>query len=431
MRSLGLVVAVAVLVNGCFCIIPPVVCTPNNCNGCCGPNNTCNRGTASDACGSNGNTCITCTPIQECRTGVCATVSVGGGAGGGSGGGTGGGTGGGGGGTTDGGVDAGLPMNPVLLVDRTTLHFGQEFGLGTWTGSSPTDTLLVSNGGQQPLMVTAVMPTGGDATAFTLVRPATITLNSGEQSYIRLAFAPGQARAYSATLALTSNAGAPVNVTLSGLGVAPTGPVSSPQNPECDGFGGCSRPSVALQQNAWVQYTEDGRTLDDVDDADGDGREDSLDNCPFASNRDQLDGDGDGVGNSCDNCAAAANFPQLDVDADGIGDSCDADLDGDSVANATDNCPRFPTPRSSTPTPISPGTRATATTMATAFWTPLTPARSFPAALRGRAAAPTPTPTAPRTAGTTAWAPRTGRSSTRTPTGWETCAMPTSTTTAC
>ncbi len=100
----------------------------------------------------------------------------------------------------------------------------------------------------------------------------------------------------------------------------------------CTG-GGCS---------VWVAYTDDGKTLAYTDDADGDGKADDVDNCPFSSNRDQLDGDGDGVGSACDNCGALANWSQLDVDGDGQGDVCDVDLDGDGAANALDNCPAIP-----------------------------------------------------------------------------------------
>jgi MYXO-CTERM domain-containing protein len=96
--------------------------------------------------------------------------------------------------------------------------------------------------------------------------------------------------------------------------------------------------------SVWVAYTDDGKTLAYTDDADGDGKADDQDNCPFASNRDQLDGDGDGVGDSCDNCAAGSNFAQLDGDGDGLGDICDGDIDGDSILNAIDNCPLIPNP---------------------------------------------------------------------------------------
>jgi MYXO-CTERM domain-containing protein len=88
--------------------------------------------------------------------------------------------------------------------------------------------------------------------------------------------------------------------------------------------------------------TDDGKTLAYTDDADGDGKADDVDNCPFSSNRDQLDGDGDGVGDVCDNCPGASNFGQLNTDGDGQGDVCDDDLDGDGVANTADNCPSVP-----------------------------------------------------------------------------------------
>jgi len=119
-------------------------------------------------------------------------------------------------------------------------------------------------------------------------------------------------------------------------------------NPECLGTecgkpkeegGGCG---CGCGCSVWVAYTDDGKTLAYTDDADGDGKADSVDNCPFASNRDQLDADGDGVGSACDNCAALSNFSQLDTDGDTMGDSCDGDLDGDAVDNAADNCQFIP-----------------------------------------------------------------------------------------
>jgi hypothetical protein len=91
-----------------------------------------------------------------------------------------------------------------------------------------------------------------------------------------------------------------------------------------------------------VAYTDDGKTLSYTDDADGDGKADGFDNCPFASNRSQDDGDGDGVGDMCDNCAGFSNFAQFDTDGDGRGDVCDSDLDGDLVENALDNCVALP-----------------------------------------------------------------------------------------
>ena len=50
------------------------------------------------------------------------------------------------------------------------------------------------------------------------------------------------------------------------------------------------------------------------------------------------DGDGDGVGDLLDNCPETANEDQSDIDRDGIGDVCDDDIDGDSILNDDDNC---------------------------------------------------------------------------------------------
>ncbi|MBX3045706.1 MAG: right-handed parallel beta-helix repeat-containing protein [Anaerolineales bacterium] len=79
-------------------------------------------------------------------------------------------------------------------------------------------------------------------------------------------------------------------------------------------------------------------------DTDGDGVEDSLDNCPLVANADQADSDGNGVGDACeppasvdtdgdgiqdslDNCPLVANADQADSDGDGVGDACDTTTD--------------------------------------------------------------------------------------------------------
>jgi hypothetical protein len=126
---------------------------------------------------------------------------------------------------------------------------------------------------------------------------------------------------------------------------AQTGSVN---NPECLGTrcgaprevgGGCG---CGCGCSVWVNYTDDGVTLSYTDDADGDGKADGADNCPYASNRLQEDGDGDRVGDACDNCSAVSNLQQLDTDGDGRGDDCDTDDDGDGREDDQDNCARIP-----------------------------------------------------------------------------------------
>lgn len=69
-------------------------------------------------------------------------------------------------------------------------------------------------------------------------------------------------------------------------------------------------------------------------DADNDGVNDFLDNCPNTANPGQNDWNNDGVGNACqdsdgdtvlddiDNCIQTSNTDQVDCNADGIGDAC-------------------------------------------------------------------------------------------------------------
>ena len=95
-------------------------------------------------------------------------------------------------------------------------------------------------------------------------------------------------------------------------------------------------------------------------DSDGDGWEDSVDNCPLVENPDQLDGDGDGQGDACDqdddgdgvldsndNCPQLSNPDQTDSDSDGSGDVCDLDDDDDGVVDSADNCPTLGNPNQS------------------------------------------------------------------------------------
>jgi hypothetical protein len=51
------------------------------------------------------------------------------------------------------------------------------------------------------------------------------------------------------------------------------------------------------------------------------------------------DSDGDGIDDSIDNCVSVSNADQVDTDLDDIGNACDADDDGDNVIDSQDAFP--------------------------------------------------------------------------------------------
>ena len=83
-------------------------------------------------------------------------------------------------------------------------------------------------------------------------------------------------------------------------------------------------PPVVEEEEAPAVVEEEEPPAVEVADDDGDGVENSQDNCPTLANADQVDADNDGVGDDCDNCRLTANADQADSpDADAIGNACD------------------------------------------------------------------------------------------------------------
>lgn len=102
--------------------------------------------------------------------------------------------------------------------------------------------------------------------------------------------------------------------------------------------------AVACDQIMTDDPNSNQNTNTSMNDPDGDGLGNDMDNCPNLSNPSQGDVDGDDVGNSCDNCTDEPNADQLDGDGDGVGDACDncpttpnndqADSDDDGLGDA-------------------------------------------------------------------------------------------------
>lgn len=66
-----------------------------------------------------------------------------------------------------------------------------------------------------------------------------------------------------------------------------------------------------------------------ITDRDGDGVENSIDNCPDDKNADQGNEDGDPFGDVCDPCPQLADTAIADKDGDHIGDACDPNAAAD------------------------------------------------------------------------------------------------------
>ena len=98
-----------------------------------------------------------------------------------------------------------------------------------------------------------------------------------------------------------------------------------------------------------LAFILDQGVIPEQSDNDGDGIENSFDNCPNKPNSDQKDSDEDGFGDECDNAPLVKNTNQADEDKDSIGDVIDncltisnpdqSNRDGDVLG---DECDKFP-----------------------------------------------------------------------------------------
>jgi len=117
-----------------------------------------------------------------------------------------------------------LPQKPQIKFDRSSLGFGQEFGTGTFVGTSVPESLQITNGGQDPLTISSVTLTGDDTSVYTIVSGGAMPagpVKSNDMTFVQILFAPTAVKLYTATLNIVSNAENEPNAMLmvSGKGV--------------------------------------------------------------------------------------------------------------------------------------------------------------------------------------------------------------------
>lgn len=123
---------------------------------------------------------------------------------------------------------------PALSASATTLSFGQVA-----VGSQAIKTVTVTSTGTAPATISAGSITGTGYTATYAGVPvqnlsAPLTLQPGQQVSFDVVFDPSQASTSNGQLSLSTNTGSPVNVSLSGTGIANTYPALTLSAPSLD-----------------------------------------------------------------------------------------------------------------------------------------------------------------------------------------------------
>ncbi len=223
-------------------------------------------------------------------------------------------------------------------------------------GDSFTYTVSDDDGGTSaPATVTLTISSVNDLP--TLSTPANATINRNTSTG---AIAVTVADVETAAAALTLQASTD-NATLFPLANIVTGGIDANRTvtltPATDQVGSATVTLKVIDGDAGETTTTFTITVQ-IPDADGDGFNDDLDNCPLVANADQLDTpDGDGIGNVCDpdrdndgiindtEISNGTDPDNADSDSDGVNDNLDAfpndsgettDTDNDGVGNNAD-----------------------------------------------------------------------------------------------
>lgn len=117
-----------------------------------------------------------------------------------------------------------LQSDPYLCPDRGSIGFAREFNSGTWIGTKPQETLILTNGSVKDLEVQAVSYSGDPAFTYrTQPEAVPATIAGNKKMLVQIIFAPTEARLYRGTLTVQSNASNTPSQSfdITGCGVSP------------------------------------------------------------------------------------------------------------------------------------------------------------------------------------------------------------------
>jgi hypothetical protein len=123
-----------------------------------------------------------------------------------------------------------LMPDPHACPDRASLGFAQEFGTGTLIGTAPQESLAIRNGSVADLKIDDVTFSGDSAFTVTAEPMTPATIKGNKYMYLRVVFAPTQAKQYTGTITMKSNAvnydGGVLQFPVSGCGIPADGGAS-------------------------------------------------------------------------------------------------------------------------------------------------------------------------------------------------------------
>lgn len=115
-----------------------------------------------------------------------------------------------------------LPQKPQITMFPTSIGFGSENGFGVYIGTAPERDFEIINGGLQDLILTSATLTGDSA--FRINGPLSMRITGNKKTFVQVIFTPTDAKSYSGTVTIASNAeNAPsATVALQGVGIRPS-----------------------------------------------------------------------------------------------------------------------------------------------------------------------------------------------------------------